>query len=167
MRLQMKVFLALAACASLGIAQNSAQSPSQTAGQSQAQTTTQGDTQSRTWKGMLVDASCTPSSAGTTSTNSDKDSSAAKDNDHSANRESDSSTKSTTDQWRSCQPTLATTSFGIVENGRLLKFDAKGNSLATAEMKSNSRWSGGNKSIEAKVKGTLSDDTIHVEAIEK
>ena len=76
------------------------------------------------------------------------------------------------DQQKSeaCVPTASTTAFAINAAGKVLKLDAAGNTKAAEAMKnkenSADRAKNPNREINATVQGTLSEDTIKVEAIE-
>jgi hypothetical protein len=69
-----------------------------------------------------------------------------------------------------CAPTSATSSFALVlADGKMVKLDASGNSKAADALKNNadrSKNPDSKKVVTAKVTGSLSGDTIQVEAIE-
>lgn len=69
-----------------------------------------------------------------------------------------------------CAPTASTSAFAINASGKVLKLDAAGNTKAAEAMKnrenSADRAKNANREITATVQGTLSEDTIKVEAIE-
>jgi hypothetical protein len=69
-------------------------------------------------------------------------------------------------QWRSCPATSATTHFGIVlPDGRLLRFDAGGNSLVGGRASQGRLIPAAGGSPNVRVAGTLVGDTLEVKTI--
>lgn len=93
---------------------------------------------------------------------------AATTNKTAAPPQSARSTPSTPAQWRNCPATAATTSFGLLlPDGKMLRFDAKGNSLAASRMKTggkNTRVAAGGPT-QVTIRGTALGEILQVESI--
>ena len=63
---------------------------------------------------------------------------------------------------RKCALGCAKSGFGLVTDGKFVKFDSAGNAKAVAALKASSK----EKDLQATVTGTLQDGTIQVESIQ-
>jgi hypothetical protein len=158
--------------------------------QEQGKTEVEGDqagkgAYSRYWKGILVDAACTPSAPNKTAAiqSPDMKSNAARVEEsgsaartdaerRGADREASPARGSrmwTQSEWRSCPATATTAKFGIVlSDGRMVRLDSHGNSLAlsylqTGRRRNQTEVSG--KSPEVTARGMLIGDTLRVRSI--
>lgn len=186
----MKVFAlvtGLAVAAALGMAQQPATSGSQSgknASSSSAQSQTKESTskestasdknsseaastvKTQTYKGTLVDASC--SGGAGASASADRASSSDK-----SGKKAESGAKGEAsrdgESANSCTPSSSTNDFALrTKDGHTLKFDAVGNERAKLAMTNDKKWnnaSSANKTIQATVSGTETGDTLTVLSI--
>lgn len=194
--------IAIPALALVSYAQDAGQDQNQTGSQSQTETrssssraqsqasTTEKGVSGKHWKGLLVDATCTPSGSMSPTPNQQNNSanrstSSSSQETSSANRSStnesgttEQSTSSSTHkekhmkmsgmnaQWQSCAATPSTTQFGLVLNdGRMVRLDENGNTQAQGELKNNPKLTANNKPPRVRVRGTLVGDTLQVQSI--
>lgn len=136
------------------------------------ETKTSADKQ-ETWSGVLVDSRCkpakadpgslmnrgTPPDSGRTWNGTDPNTSGTVD--HSG------STRVKDDWDRSCYISAGTTAYSLkLQDGRTVKLDDTGNSLARTELKSRGGASKRERILRAKVTGTMDVDTLRVKDLQ-
>lgn len=126
----------------------------------QADKTGAGEDTVRSWRGLLVDAACRPSPPAKKS--------AIESPDMKSNmpRATGSGGPSSQKQWSSCPPTPATRTFGLaLPDGKMLRFDAKGNSMAEVAMHRRPNEEAAKAPREVTVKGRLAGGKLHAELL--
>jgi hypothetical protein len=125
----------------------------------------------QTYKGSLVDASCSgggaaaSSSPAATADRTSSDKSAGKNAKAAAKGEASRGGESA----NSCTPSSSTNDFALrTKDGHTLRFDAVGNERAKLAMNNDKKWKGASssgKTIQTSVSGTESGDTLTVLSI--
>ena len=128
------------------------------------------------FSGTLMDASCAGSGAASTASTSTSSSSSSADRNaaaqpgsaNAAGGQSGSANRGAAAD-SSCSVTASTSQFALkTKDGRVLRFDAVGNSRAQEALKNNKKWTanaGNGKPINAKASGVLNGDQLTVVTI--
>jgi len=125
-----------------------------TSGKMQSETRTENTISTRKFKGILVDANCGATTSGASSGSADRSAGESGKDPGSMSR------------WQSCPVTTSTTEFGLVTSaGRMLRFDAVGNTRAAEAVKSHTKWTTSGKAPKVKVYGVMMGDTLQVQEI--
>jgi len=130
--------------------------------------TTLTEMKTTTFKGVLVDMSCSHTSAGAEAT---ADGSAKPSNPTKAPAADQANTanRSASDSGASCPVSANSRELGMkLDDGKTVRFDLVGNQRAQDAMKNEKRWSkdlSANKPIHAKVSGVLNGDKLIVTSI--
>jgi hypothetical protein len=147
--------------------QNPDNSPPQAGTQAQRTSAQTGiaDKQTQSYKGTLVDASCTMSSATPSAAGTQQAPAKSKENKNEANR-----TAAAENPAQACSISANTTQFALkLNDGRTTPFDSVGNLRAQETIKSKKTWNdavGSGKPIHAKVSGVMTDDKLMVMSID-
>jgi hypothetical protein len=125
---------------------------------SAASKSTPAEMQTRTYKGVLVDASCAMASGANRS---------AANSTNPA--EQSAAENKTAGNAKACEATTSTSQFGLrMSDGHTYRFDMVGNQRAQEEIKNNKKWSkdaSSSKEIHAKVSGVVSGEKLIVSSI--
>jgi hypothetical protein len=117
--------------------------------------------ETKTYKGTLVDASCSGNVTQTSAT--------AKNTADRAVAGSAASKSGATDDNKACGLSTGTKEFALrTTDGRVIRFDTVGNERAADAIKNRKKWSdavSSGKAISAKVSGTMDGDTLTVVSI--
>ncbi len=127
-----------------------------------ARTTEMPEMKTQTYKGALVDASCSSGSGSDTQAASSKPAESASD--------SQGNSKKQKNTQAGCSPSASTSQFALKTNdGKTMKFDSVGNHRAQEAFKAKKKWADAatsGKVIHAKVSGVLNGDTITVISVD-
>ena len=155
--------------------ENESKSPPQAGAQTQSGTSAQkggvgiGNGQTRSYKGTLVDASCT--AGGTAPSPAVVSDSTQQAPDTTKSKQKDEASRSATPETsgQTCSISSNTSQFALkLEDGRTVRFDSVGNLRAQEAIKNKKKWTeaaGSGKPILAKVNGLMIDDKLMVISI--
>ena len=132
----------------------------------------------RTWRGMLVDASCAQNMAGKSTSSQPAPSAERSATEPAGAKPSETAAGShaagamhvdAKAVSQNCPITSSTKDFGLVmSDGRFLQLNEEGDAKAASELKTNNKWNkaiNSNKRITASVRGSLEGDTLQVESV--
>ena len=143
--------------------QNQGNSPSQAQTHGTSAQTGIGEGESQSYKGTLVDASCTASTSPSATQQAAPDSARTKERKNEANRSAEN-------PGQACSVSANTTQFVLkLDDGRSLRFDSVGNLRAQDAMKNKKKWNeavSSGKPVHAKVSGLMIGDKLMVMAID-
>ena len=122
-----------------------------------------------TFKGVLVDMSCSPTSASAATATAGGATQPSDASKASASDQSNTANRSVSDSGASCPVTANSSQLGMkLDDGKTVRFDLVGNQRAQDAIKNEKRWSkdlSENKPIHAKVSGVLNGDKLIVTSI--
>jgi hypothetical protein len=131
--------------------------------------TTLTEMKTTTFKGVLVDMSCSHTSASADTTPAAGGATQPSPSKAQAADQSNTANRSASDSGASCSVSANSSELGMkLEDGKTVRFDLVGNQRAQDAIKNEKRWSkdlSENKPIHAKVSGVLNGDKLIVSSI--
>lgn len=149
--------------------QTNTQSDAKTGTPAGSASKTPAEMKTTTFKGVLVDMSCSGTSASAATATAGRATQPSDASKASASDQSNTANRSASDSGASCPVTANSTQLGMkLDDGKTVRFDLVGNQRAQDAIKNEKRWSkdlSENKPIHAKVSGVLNGDKLIVSSI--
>lgn len=149
--------------------QTNTQSDAKTGTPAASASKTPAEMKTTTFKGILVDMSCSPTSASAATATAGGATQPSDASKASASDQSNTANRSVSDSGATCPVSANSSQLGMkLDDGKTVRFDLVGNQRAQDAIKNEKRWSkdlSENKPIHAKVSGVLNGDKLIVTSI--